>query len=685
MWVPKTQTAVTLVKGEATVGRLAGASFSPALRAKMIDFYGMTLSIPGYRAGTTLRADSAGLVLRAEQTSNGRAVELRLIAPPLASSPGFRERLLREANRAGSFHHPNLLPPYEVGEHDGVLVLATRAINAVSLERVLTQQGALAPQRVAAILRQAAAGLDSAHGRDLVHRDVNPGNVLVVADGDFDRVYVTGFGLTEVSEGSGLLDRDRLTAPPAYGYVAPEQIRGEAPDGRADVYSLGCVAFTALTGRPPFGDHPAKDLAGRLEGSPPSARALAAGMPEAVDTAIAKAMAVSPADRFPTAGEFAAAVVAGMESSSAAPQPAAAPAPSGPEATPTKPEPSDPQPTVPVLPKGPASEPANAPEVKPSEEPEAKPSEPPAVTPGPPPAPAPPVVVSSPKPSPAAGPPKPVPAPTAREPEPPSPVPEPKEAPAPSGESRPAGVKPAPPPPPTPPTADEPESTKQPAPRAPLRPFPPAPKPPAQRAEPTPPRPDPSSEPPASESRPPAPPASDGAAPPPKPSPAEGGPTPRRSLAEPRKEPPAEPPAPRAPKPPDVVPAPTNGGPGHTPRAPRAPLSNGSRAAAKPAAEETAGQGAAAKRRAEKDRLVKTWREMREKGTMAPGKEIQAPRPFKRPGSDAKRPGPPPPPAPAGDLPQKPTRQATVPPAPPSPPRPAKNKKRRRSLLGRKR
>ena len=323
MWVPKTRTAVTLVKGEATVGRLAGASFSPALRAKMIDFYGMTLSIPGYRAGTTLRADSAGLVLRAEQTSNGRAVELRLIAPPLASSPGFRERLLREANRASSFHHPNLLPPYEVGEHDGVLVLATRAINAVSLERVLTQQGALAPQRVAAILRQAAAGLDSAHGRDLVHRDVNPGNVLVVADGDFDRVYVTGFGLTEVSEGSGLLDRDRLTAPPAYGYVAPEQIRGEAPDGRADVYSLGCVAFTALTGRPPFGDHPAKDLAGRLEGSPPSARAVAPGMPEAVDTAIAKAMAVSPADRFPTAGEFAAAVVAGMDSSAAAPQPAA--------------------------------------------------------------------------------------------------------------------------------------------------------------------------------------------------------------------------------------------------------------------------------------------------------------------------------------------------------------------------
>ncbi len=129
------------------------------------------------------------------------------------------------------------------------------------------------------------------------------------------------------------------------------------------------------------------------------------------------------------------------------------------------------------------------------------------------------------------------------------------------------------------------------------------------------------------------------------------------------------------------MPAPTNGGPGHTPRAPRAPLSNGSRAAA----EETAGQGAAAKRRAEKDRLVKTWREMLDKGTMAPGKEIQAPRPFKRPGSDAKRPGPPPPPAPAGDLPQKPTRQATVPPAPPSPPRPAKNKKRRRSLLGRKR
>ena len=140
----------------------------------MIDFYGMTLSIPGYRAGTTLRADAAGLVLRAEQTSNGRAVELRLIAPRLASSPGFRERLLREANRAGSFHHPNLLPPYEVGEHEGVLVLATRAINAASLERVVSHQGPLPPQRVAAILRQVGAGLDSAHGRGLVHRDLNP-------------------------------------------------------------------------------------------------------------------------------------------------------------------------------------------------------------------------------------------------------------------------------------------------------------------------------------------------------------------------------------------------------------------------------------------------------------------------------------------------------------------------------
>ena len=275
---------------------------------------------------------------------------------------------MREANRAGSFHHPNLLPPYEVGEHEGVLVLATRAINAVSLERVLTHQGPLPPQRVAAILRQVGAGLDSAHGRGLVHRDVNPGNVLIVADGDFDRVYVTGFGLTEVTEGSGLLNGATLTAPPAYGFVAPEQVRGDAADGRADVYSLGCVAFAALTGRRPFGDQPEKDLARRLEGPPPSAKAAAPSLPEEMDKAIAKAMAVSPADRFPTAGEFAAALGAGIEGGTSAPRrsmaaaggptPAPAPAPAdarpnGPAAAPAKP-PESPAPKPAVAPPTPA-------------------------------------------------------------------------------------------------------------------------------------------------------------------------------------------------------------------------------------------------------------------------------------------------------------------------------------------
>ena len=200
----------------------------------------------GYRIESLVGRGGMGVVYRATDLSLERPVALKLIAPELTQDDHFRSRFLREARLAASLDHPNVIPIYESGEHDGDLYLAMRFVEGSDLRTLLDREGRLAPDRTLAILGQVAGALDTAHRRALVHRDVKPGNVLLDEDG---HAYLTDFGITKQLGGAST-DTGRMVG--TLDYLAPEQIRGDPVDARTDCYALGCVLYECLAGKPPF-------------------------------------------------------------------------------------------------------------------------------------------------------------------------------------------------------------------------------------------------------------------------------------------------------------------------------------------------------------------------------------------------------------------------------------------------
>jgi predicted ATPase len=225
-------------------------------------------------------------------------VALKVIALALAEDPEFRRRFRREARLAARIEHPAVVPIYAAGEHDGRLFLAMRFIAGVDLGGLLTD-GPLAAERALGLLGQVADALDAAHARGYVHRDVKPANILVSGE----RAYLSDFGLALPARVGRQLTRSGLQGTPAY--MPPEQIRGAAIDGRADVYALGGVLHHCLAGEPPFlADQGLDVLSAHLMRAPPRPSAVNAALPAALDAVIAKALSKDPQHRFATAGEL---------------------------------------------------------------------------------------------------------------------------------------------------------------------------------------------------------------------------------------------------------------------------------------------------------------------------------------------------------------------------------------------
>jgi hypothetical protein len=239
-----------------------------------------------------------GVVYRATDLGLGRPVALKLLAAERAGDPEFRERFQRESRMAAAIDHPNVIPVYGAGEEDGRLYLVMRYVAGTDLHDLLRREGKLPPERAAAIVAQIAAGLDAAHAAGLVHRDVKPGNVLISGE----HAYLSDFGLTRpVGSDTELTEAGQWIG--TVDYCSPEQLRGERTDARSDVYALGCVLFTALTGNTPFGRGtvPATMMA-QLGDEPP--RISAYGAPRDFDRVIWRALAKDPDDRYPSAGDL---------------------------------------------------------------------------------------------------------------------------------------------------------------------------------------------------------------------------------------------------------------------------------------------------------------------------------------------------------------------------------------------
>ncbi|MGZ4342128.1 MAG: serine/threonine-protein kinase [Solirubrobacteraceae bacterium] len=290
-----------------------------------------------------------GVVYRARQRLPDRIVALKVISSEYADDPQFRTRFEREATIAAQIEHPNVIPVHAVGEADGTLFIAMRFVDGVDLRKILTREGRLEPGRAAAIVDQVAQALDAAHARGLVHRDVKPANILVSSSGGREHVHLSDFGLARHVVGS-----HGLTGTGAFigtiDYVAPEQARGDRVDARADIYSLGCVLFQALTGTVPFpADNDLAKLFAHGSQPPPSALERYPNLPVEFDAVLKRAMAKEPDDRQASAGDLGRAAIAAASGTSptapertvatgaaapaqAPPEPAAAPrrSPAGP-------------------------------------------------------------------------------------------------------------------------------------------------------------------------------------------------------------------------------------------------------------------------------------------------------------------------------------------------------------------
>jgi serine/threonine-protein kinase len=263
--------------------------------------------IGSYQVVEEIGRGGMAIVYRARDVRLGRWVALKVLAEDLARDDGFRRRFIRESRAAAAVDHPNIIPIFDAGEAGGVLFIAMRYVRGGDVRSVVSAHGPLPPRRAAEIIAQVAAALDAAHVRGLVHRDVKPANMLLDASsgaGRPDHVYLSDFGLSKAALAASALTGTGEFLGTA-DYVAPEQIDGRGVDGRADEYALACAAFELLSGAPPFqrGETMAVIYAHLYE-SPPPLTGRRPDLPPAVDLVFARALAKTPAERYPSCREF---------------------------------------------------------------------------------------------------------------------------------------------------------------------------------------------------------------------------------------------------------------------------------------------------------------------------------------------------------------------------------------------
>jgi serine/threonine protein kinase len=264
--------------------------------------------VAGYLIEAELGRGGMGTVFYARHEASGQVFALKVISVDRADDPGLRDRFLREARELDALKHSHVIPIHDAGSADAVLYIATRYVLSGDLAVLLHRNGGTMPAgRAAALIEQVASALDMAHAAGRVHRDVKPGNILVEAlPGHRDHAYLSDFGLVKVA-GATTLTATGTVAMGTPGYISPEQIDGSEVDGRADQYSLACVAFELLTGQVPYSrDTPSLVYAAHMNARVPSASAINPAVPPAADQVLRRAMAKRPADRFGSCGEFAA-------------------------------------------------------------------------------------------------------------------------------------------------------------------------------------------------------------------------------------------------------------------------------------------------------------------------------------------------------------------------------------------
>lgn len=295
-----------------------------------------------YRIEGVIGRGGMSVLYRATDMRLGRKVALKVIGDQLAADPEFRERFVDEARNTSAVDHAHVVPLYDFDEVDGRLYIAMRYVEGSDLASLI-KDGPLPSTRTVTLLGQVAEALDALHGRGLVHLDVKPANVLVTQKESIgtEHVYLADFGLTRRgATGHRTRSGDFLGSPT---YAAPEHLRGEPVDGRTDQYSLTCVLFACLTGRPPFVGKVAEVIAGHFGAEPPPITRLVL-LPGPIDEVVRRGLAKEPVHRYASCREL---ITAARAALATAPSPPTG-SPVGPVSPVVSPPPGavSPEPTV---------------------------------------------------------------------------------------------------------------------------------------------------------------------------------------------------------------------------------------------------------------------------------------------------------------------------------------------------
>ncbi|HET9294499.1 MAG TPA: protein kinase [Gemmatimonadales bacterium] len=263
-----------------------------------------------YQVERVLGEGGMATVYLAHDQKHNRKVAVKVMRPELAATLGA-DRFLREVQLAAQLSHPHILPMHDSGEADGILYYVMPYVEGQTLKERLAQEGQLSVVDAVRLGREVAEALAYAHARGIIHRDIKPGNILLQSG----HALVADFGIARAlgAEGEALTKTGLAVGTPQY--MAPEQATGEREvDGRADIYALGAVMYEMVAGEPPFTGPTARSIITRsLTEKPRSLTVSRVGLPASVESAVMRALAKSPADRYPSAQEMVGALERSLE------------------------------------------------------------------------------------------------------------------------------------------------------------------------------------------------------------------------------------------------------------------------------------------------------------------------------------------------------------------------------------
>ncbi len=244
------------------------------------------------------------MVYHATDPSIGRSVAIKTIRirdiNDTRHRDKLRERLFREARSAGVLSHPNIVTIYDMDEVEGLAYIAMAYVNGPTLEKILSSDAPLSGANMLRILRQTASGLDYAHGRGIVHRDVKPANIMTDEDG---AVKITDFGIAKITAAGNMTETRTVVGTP--NYMSPEQVQGMTVDGCSDQFSLAVIAYEILTGERPFQGEQLSTVVYRIVADQPAAAHLMnPTLTPQIDSVLRRALAKKPEDRFSSCSSF---------------------------------------------------------------------------------------------------------------------------------------------------------------------------------------------------------------------------------------------------------------------------------------------------------------------------------------------------------------------------------------------